>query len=197
MIAEKALQTVNLSLRRFIEDWEAALADSEENEDWREDRLELICAEFADWAKGWLRQQGMSTNNPLLETIFQWSSFVPQFFNCGEDFLISRSEYASAKQAESQIKLEDGESAWDDDGHPMRKMLFAIYGDVAQKNGWHFQTDDWDSNRTDLIGCVTIKDWEWERYAGEDIEDFTEENVRERLYAELHELEAWLKETTT
>ena len=126
-------------------------------------------------------------------TIFRWSSFDPCFDVLPEephDF--KGYEYASPEQANTLIKAEDGEIAWDlgtasHPGPPIRKMLFGIYGKDK------FVADKWDITRKDLVGAATIKDWEWCEYGDGDVYDgeddwedmFTEENLLAWLNNEL------------
>ena len=114
-------------------------------------------------------------------TAFQWSSFDPRFKTP-----FDRSEYNSPKEADTRIKTEDGEIAWDlgtpnHPGPPMRKILVGVY---ASDDG--FVAGKWDKKRKDLVGCATVKDWEWDQQVGfDEDEEFTEELVLARLELEL------------
>ena len=115
------------------------------------------------------------------DTAFQWSSFDPRFKTP-----FDRSEYDSPEEADIRIRTEDGEIAWDmstpdQHGPPMRRILVGIY---ASDDG--FVAGKWDKKRKDLVGCATVKDWEWDRYGRFDAdEEFTEERVLARLELEL------------
>ena len=120
------------------------------------------------------------------DTTFQWSSFDPKFKTP-----FDHSEYSSAEQADKMIKIEDGEIAWDMGtpnypGPPMKKILVGVY---ASNEG--FTAGKWDKKRKDLVGCATVKDWEWEQQVGfEEDEEFTEDLVLARLKDELTILNA-------
>ena len=145
-------------------------------------------------------EPNMTHANPLYESVFQWSSFTPQFFGGGTDFPREKSEYTCPQMADDCIKIEDGEIAWDTpEKYPMHKKLFGIYG-MFSTNGCSLTADVWDKNRTDLIGAATIKNWEWAEYVGgwdeeeeSDTENaFTDENVLQRLQCEVEEIQEWL-----
>ena len=124
----------------------------------------------------------------LDNTTFRWSSFDTKFDIIPKDGDYLGYEYATPEQADSLIKIEDGEIAWDlgttnYPGPPIRKILVGVYASDAG-----FVAGKWDKDRKDLVGCATVKDWEWDRYVGyEDEEDkqFTEELVLARLEYEL------------
>ena len=128
------------------------------------------------------------------DSIFRWSSFDPRFNVLPEEpHDLLGYEYKTPKEADTRIKMEDGEIAWDlghsnYPGPPMRKMLFGIYGKDT------FIADEWDANRPDLVGAATIKDWEWCEYTGEYYEGeedpFTAEAVLARLNEEISFLQA-------
>ena len=127
--------------------------------------------------------------------LFQWSSFAKKFCDKGKDFPIERSEYKNAKEATERIKFEDGERAFDT-GQIMRKMLFGIYDD-SSKDEIQFSASKWNHEAANLIGAATIKDWEWEQFADEDEESFTEKNVLAHLSMEIEEFTEWLNSVKT
>ena len=50
----------------------------------------------------------------------------------------------------------------------LQKFIFGIYGTKNAKTGRQLTAEKFDSNAKNLLGCATIKDWEWEKWlAGE------------------------------
>ena len=127
-------------------------------------------------------------DNPLEHSAFQWTSFNKDFFDKGEALPRGKSEYRSPKEAADKIKAEDGERAFDT-GQIMQKFIFGIYGTKHAKDGWKITAAKFDSKAKNLLGCATIKDWEWEEYTelGDRVE-FTEENVLKYLGWEVEDL---------
>jgi hypothetical protein len=131
-------------------------------------------------------------DNPLEHSAFQWTSFSKDFFNKGESLPRGKSEYRSPKEAVERMKVEDGERAFDT-GQIMQKFIFGIYGTKHAKDGWKITAAKFDPKGKKLLGCATIKDWEWETYAElDDVEEFTEQNVLEYLGWEVEDLTDYL-----
>jgi hypothetical protein len=133
-------------------------------------------------------------DNPLEHSAFQWTSFCKDFFNEGKSFPREKSEYRTPKEAVDRMKVEDGERAFDT-GQIMQKFIFGIYGTKHAKDGWKITAAKFDSKGKNLLGCATIKDWEWVEYTelGDRVE-FTEENVLEYLNWEVAALTEFLNE---
>jgi len=53
-----------------------------------------------------------------------------------------------------------------DTGQFVQKFIFGICGTKNVKTGWELTAATFDSNAKNLLGCATIRDWEWETYAG-------------------------------
>ena len=132
--------------------------------------------------------------NPLEHSAFQWTSFCKDFLNGGEALPCGKSEYCTPKEAADRIKVEDGERAFDT-GQIVQKFIFGLYGTKHAKNGWQITAAKFDPKGKNLLGCATIKDWEWETYAElEEEEEFTEKNVLEYLNGEVEYLTGYLNE---
>ena len=130
--------------------------------------------------------------DPRYNSIFNWSCFHEKHSFVQETGDLRGSEYQSVKEADSKIKIEDGEIAWDmgttdHPGPPMAKKIFGLYGLYSSTGVWHFTADTWDARRLDTVGCVTIKDWEWYHCYDEE-EAFTDQNVMARLQDEVEDM---------
>ena len=125
--------------------------------------------------------------NPPVDSIFRWSCFDKNHPFVNETKDVVGTEYKTPTEASKKVKFEDGQIAWDTGhqgfpGHPVQKKIFGLYGHFKKK--WTLTADLWDMDRKDLVGCVTILDWEWDNYSDA---DFVDENIMERLHEELDE----------
>ena len=133
--------------------------------------------------------------NPPVDSIFRWSCFCTDHSFVNETEHLAGSEYQTAKEASSKIKDEDGAIAWDlghtgYPGPPMQKKIFGLYG--KYDNEWNLECGEWDDTREDLVGCATIMDFDWERYADEET-DFVDENILPVLEDDICEMLASCK----
>jgi hypothetical protein len=206
--AKKVFEPVTLRLEGLIiesdEESQLAAAGSLTKKDYK--RLAHAHLKLLVWIQEWLDSysQDRLMNPPdqkqpqpapvskmrfLKDSAFQWSSFTDEFFRHGSDFPRERSEYWSAQEADEKIKYEDGEIAFDTpENIPTQKMLFGIYGYFVEGKGWELSAHLWNVHMPGLIGCATIKDWEWERYADATAGSFTIEKVHSRLQSEVKAL---------
>lgn len=122
----------------------------------------------------------MTQNVNSYDTIFRWSCFDDDHTFVQETEELFGSEYQNADEADTKIRIEDGEDSFDI-GRSVQKKIFGLYGEFRDK--WYVSAERWDKKRRDLVGCATIKDWEWENYAEDEALD--DESVLERLQEEI------------
>jgi hypothetical protein len=116
------------------------------------------------------------------DTVFRWSCFDTAHSFVFETNAVVGSEYQNAEDADVKIKQEDGNYAFDIRRN-VEKKIYGLYG--GYNGAWLVTPGLWDKNRSDLIGCVTILDWNWFDYTEE--EPFTDENVLHCLLNEVEE----------
>jgi len=117
---------------------------------------------------------------------FEKSAFTYSFFYGGcDDFFKLESEYNAPNYAESAYRY--GLSS-EDGAH---KAYFGIYDrSEMDDDKWDLYADIWDKSHMDLVGCATIKDWEWLEVSGN--ETFDKGVILDCLNSELTEITEWI-----
>ena len=133
---------------------------------------------------------------PLRNTYFQWSCFDKEI-----NFLPWHSEYLTAEAAEEGVTTANDGTAFDTD-RLLYKAIAGIYL-LCVEDSYAFSVDTWDKDRSNLVGCVTVTDWEWdrlkqrgrERYVYEDTVDgpyvFSYGDFVKYVQAEATQLSQW------
>ena len=126
---------------------------------------------------------------PLESSPFSWSCFQQSCIEGVRDFLPKEynSEYRDPVRAKSEAEMMDGEIAFDI-GRPVQVALFGLYGGYSEGR-WSLTAAEYDLARPDLIGCTTIRDWEWVRGTEE---AFDRKEVFAYLQCETEGLVDWL-----
>jgi len=142
--------------------------------------------EFCKWATTWLALHPEEEKMTKSVDPFEKSAFTYSFFYGGcEDFFKLESEYNVPNYAESAYRY----SLTNDDGD--HKAYFGIYDrSEMDDEKWDLYADIWDKSHTDLVGCATIKDWEWLEVSGN--ETFDKGVILDCLNSELKEITEWI-----
>jgi len=125
----------------------------------------------------------MTPKDPFEQSVFTWSFFGGIY----DDFFEHDSEYANASMAEDASRFEPGQIAFDTN-EPVDKAFFGIYAD--DNDGINLTADILDKTNKHMIGCATVKDWEWQEATGD--KDFDKATVLDVLNSELEEITEWI-----
>jgi len=130
-----------------------------------------------------IAEEDMTQKDPFEQSVFTWSFFGGVY----DDFFEGDSEYATAYMAEDASRFEPGQIAFDTN-EPVDKAFFGIYAD--DNDGINLTADILDKSNKHLVGCATVKDWEWQEATG--AENFDKGAVLDALNSELEDISDWI-----